>query len=75
MSAENKKTDDVIDSDDDPVSGVFPEDYMIDQPEVPSIDDIDEPLLPILAHKDYRMLIYEFNFRHFFLLSICYLYL
>lgn len=49
---EDKRTDD-HDSDDE-LLPFFPEDYLIDQQEVPNRDDLDESLVPILAHKDSR---------------------
>lgn len=52
VSLEDKRTDDQ-DSDDD-LLDFFPEDYMVDQHKVPDIEDLDEALVPILAHKDSR---------------------
>lgn len=52
VSLEDKRADDQ-DSDDD-LLDFFPEDYMVDQHKVPDIEDLDEALVPILAHKDSR---------------------
>lgn len=52
MSLEDKRADDQ-DSDDD-LLDFFPEDYIVDQHKVPDIEDLDEALVPILAHKDSR---------------------
>lgn len=59
MSLEDKRTDDQ-DSDDD-LLDFFPEDYMVDQHKVPDTEDLDEALVPILAHKDSRKNIFNFQ--------------
>lgn len=55
MSIEDKglEDDSDIDSDDD-IFGLLSQDYIVDKQEVPNIEDLDESIVPILAHKDSR---------------------
>lgn len=57
MSIEDKGLDDdtEIDSDDD-IFGLLSQDYVVDKQEVPNMEDLDESIVPILAHKDSRNL-------------------
>lgn len=55
VSLEDKGMDEDsdIESDDD-MFGLLTQDYIVDKQEVPNIEDLDESIVPILAHKDSR---------------------
>lgn len=52
---EEKGLDDDLDIDgDDDIIGLLSQDYVVDKHGIPSIEDLDESIIPILAHKDSR---------------------
>lgn len=57
VSIEDKglEDDSEIDGDDD-IFGLLSQDYVVDKQEVPNIEELDESVVPILAHKDSRNL-------------------
>lgn len=55
MSIEDKGLDDDSDIDgDDDIFGLLSQDYVVDKQEIPNMEDLDESVVPILAHKDSR---------------------
>lgn len=55
VSIEDKGFEDDLDIDgDDDIFGLLSQDYAVDKHGIPSIEDLDESIVPILAHKDSR---------------------
>lgn len=67
VSVEDKGLDDDSDIDnDEDIFGLLSQDYIVDKQEVPNIDDLDESIVPILAHKDSRNFQQKKNLNHRF---------